>query len=123
MNLIEKIITNPNALNQYLEIMGEDGKEFVEDIINTFLIDAPLQFTNLEKSLAENDTVTFRRVAHTLKTGVAIVGAERLSKKLLELEHFSESGNLSSVKSEVDYCKMAYQILEKELLEMLKNNK
>ncbi len=111
-----KMIVNPNALDQYLELFGDEGKDFVADIIDTFLQDASNQFYQLDKSLLDNDSSSFRRAAHTLKTGCATVGAENLSKVFLDLELIGESGDLSSTEDNIENCKINFKLLEKELL-------
>ncbi len=112
-----KILVNSNALDQYIELMGEEGKEFVIEIIDIFLDDAPNQFEQLDKSLVENDSVTFRRAAHTLKTGCATVGADNLSRKVLDLESSGEKGNLTSIENDLEYCKNNFKILKEELFQ------
>ena len=93
----EQMINDPNALDQYIDLMGEDGKEFIIEIIDTFLTDAINNFRHLDESMATNDYPTFRRAAHTMKTGCAIVGASALSQSFLMLEEAGAAGNLTSV--------------------------
>lgn len=112
------LIDNPNALDQYLEMFGEDGPEFVIDIIETYLEDTPKQFDQLDQSMAAEDYATFRRIAHSLKSSSATVGATILADDFAVLEKAGADLNLNSVGSQVEKCKLAFQMLKAEL----KNN-
>jgi HPt (histidine-containing phosphotransfer) domain-containing protein len=109
------MINDPNALDQYIDLMGEDGKEFVVEIIDTFLSDVINNFRHLDESLATNDYPTFRRAAHTLKTGCAIVGATALSQGFLILEEAGAAENLTSVGGFLEKYKLDFQKLKDEL--------
>jgi len=112
----EKMIINSSALDQYIELFGsEEGAEFIIEIIDTFIVDAPKNISLLFRSMTENDFVTFQRAAHTLKTGSAIVGATMLAENFLNLEEAGAEGNLTSKGSLVEKCKSDFQILTAEL--------
>ena len=117
---MDKILTDPMALDQYIDLFEDEASEFIREIIDSFLEDAPKQFAELDQSLSENDTVTFRRAAHTLKTGCKTVGAPALAAKFLELEGKSEKGDLTSVVSTIIDCKAMFDTLKSELI--TKNN-
>ena len=59
----DSLITNSNALDQYLELLGDEGAEFVIDIIDTLLEEAPENLRLLNDSFASSDFSTFRRAA------------------------------------------------------------
>jgi HPt (histidine-containing phosphotransfer) domain-containing protein len=118
-----QILDDLNALGQYLEMLGDDGAEFVIEIIDTFLEDAPNNFNYLDQSMAQNDFVTFRRAAHTLKTGCATVGAKGLAQDLLKLEEAGAANNLSAISGLVERCKINYQQLKSELEQQKQNLK
>lgn len=111
----DQIINNPKALDQYIELMGEEGKEFIAEIIDTFLNTADENISQLDKSLADKDPVIFRRAAHTLKTGCSTVGAERLAESFLELEEAGARGNLDSLGIVLESCKNKLASLVTEL--------
>ena len=111
----EQIINDPNALDQYIDLMGDDGGEFIIDIIDTFLENAPDNFSLLDQGLTTNNPVIFRRAAHTLKTGCSTVGATELAKNFLKLEEAGEAGSLTSIRDLLEHCKSDYQLLKTEL--------
>ncbi|NQU30054.1 MAG: Hpt domain-containing protein [Anaerolineae bacterium] len=111
----EEIINDPNALDQYLDLLGEDGGEFVIEIIDTFLENAPENIDLMDISIAENDPVTLRRAAHTLKTGCSTMGATLLSENFLKLEEAGAAGNLKTIGNLLELCKNDYRLLKTEL--------
>lgn len=112
----EKMIINSNALDQYIDLLGEEeGAEFIIEIIDTFIVDAPNNIRLLNHSMAENDFVTFCRAAHTLKTGCGIVGATLLAENLMRLEETGAEGNLTSIGGLVEQCQSDFQKLKTEL--------
>lgn len=111
----EQMIDNPNALDQYRDLLGEEGGEFIVDIIDTFLADVPNNFSRLNHSMITNDFSTFRRAAHTLKTGCSIVGATALAEQFQELEKAGAAADLTSIGGLLEKSKADYRVLEIEL--------
>ena len=116
-----KMIEDQNALNQYIDLLGDEGVEFIVDIIDAFLEDAPKNWKQIQDSMAEKDHVTFRRASHTLKTGCATVGAKTLSEKFLAMEQAGADNNILSVQSILGQCKTELKLLARELIEKKKS--
>ena len=112
---MNKILTDQTVLDQYIDLFEDEATEFITDIIDTFLNDAPKQFAELDQSLSENDSVTFRRAAHTLKSGCKTVGAPSLAEKFQALEDIGDKGDLSTVDSTLLECKTLFEVLKTEL--------
>jgi HPt (histidine-containing phosphotransfer) domain-containing protein len=113
---MEKLITDHNALDQYLDVMGNEAPAFIIEIIETFINDAPNQLSKLYNSLSENDADTFCRVAHTLKTAYKTVGAMTLAESFFVLEEMGASGDLSSAHPILNECKSKFDLLKSELI-------
>jgi HPt (histidine-containing phosphotransfer) domain-containing protein len=111
----DKVIVGAYALDQYIDLMGEEGKEFIVEIIDAFLVDAPNNFDLLVKSLVENDFTSFQRAAHTLKTNCSSVGAIQLADRFLELERCGSERDLSCVDHILKVCNFKFQQLRDEL--------
>ncbi len=82
------------ALDSYRSAFGEDGDAFVADLFETYLKDAPELLANLRQALESGDAKTFERMAHTLKSNSALIGAMRLSELCEEMEAIGKSGVL-----------------------------
>ena len=62
------------------------GAEFVDELVEAFLEDAPKMLTALHASLAGGDEDAFRRTAHSLKSNSLTFGAQGLAAIARELE-------------------------------------
>ena len=79
---------DPSALEELREIGGD---EFVAELVNTFVADAP----PLLAALHGTDVDEIRRAAHTLKSNGATFGAADFSELCRELEEQARSGDLA----------------------------
>ena len=62
------------------------GSDFVLELVDTFLSEAPLMLGDLRSALAANDADRFRRAAHSLKSNSLTFGASMLGAMAKALE-------------------------------------
>ncbi|HQR11118.1 MAG TPA: Hpt domain-containing protein [Casimicrobiaceae bacterium] len=62
------------------------GVEFVIELVDTFLTEAPTMIKDLRDALAAGDADRFRRAAHSLKSNSNTFGALKLGAMSRELE-------------------------------------
>ena len=62
------------------------GADFVHELIDTFLTEAPAMFEDLRSALAANDAARFKRAAHSLKSNSNTFGALALGAMAKHLE-------------------------------------
>ena len=62
------------------------GAEFVIELVDTFLAEAPVMLKDLSDALAAKDADKFRRAAHSLKSNSNTFGAHSLGAMSRELE-------------------------------------
>ena len=62
------------------------GAEFVVELVDTFLAEAPTMLGDLSRALDARDADTFRRAAHSLKSNSNTFGAIALGGMAKELE-------------------------------------
>jgi len=62
------------------------GAEFALELVDTFLVEAPLMLSELRSALAAKDAEKFRRAAHSLKSNSNTFGALTLGAMAKELE-------------------------------------
>jgi HPt (histidine-containing phosphotransfer) domain-containing protein len=67
------------------------GAEFVLELVDTFLQEAPVMLDDLRRALAAKDADKFRRIAHSLKSNCNTFGALSLGAMARELELTSAS--------------------------------
>jgi HPt (histidine-containing phosphotransfer) domain-containing protein len=70
----------------YAELQGTAGAEFVAELVDTFLEEAPGMLGELRRARAEGHAERFRRAAHSLKSNSNTFGALKLGVLARELE-------------------------------------
>jgi CheY-like chemotaxis protein len=84
-------VLDPTALENLLSMLGGEFV-YLEELIDSFLEDAPLLLAELNQSIKGGDSAGVRRVAHSLKSNSADFGATALSSLCKELEMMGKSG-------------------------------
>jgi CheY-like chemotaxis protein len=91
------------------------GEEFVAEVIDTFLDDAPALLATLREALERRDAEELRRAAHTLKSNGQTFGAPRFAAHCRELEELARSGELAGAPGLVERIDREYGALERTL--------
>jgi HPt (histidine-containing phosphotransfer) domain-containing protein len=68
------------------ELKDTAGAEFVVELVDTFLLEAPRMLADLRGALAAGDADRFRRAAHSLKSNSNTFGAATLGTMAKKLE-------------------------------------
>ena len=84
---------NQEALDDLLDSVGGD-QDFLAELIDTYLEDAPNLLSTIQTALASGDTEALRRAAHSLKSNSANFGAQKLAQLCKELEEAARRGEL-----------------------------
>jgi CheY-like chemotaxis protein len=103
---------DPVALGSLRELGGD---EFLAEVIDAFLADAPGLIATLRRSLDERSTEELRRAAHTLKSNGATLGAEGFAELCRTLEQAAKAGELDGAPELVDRIEQEYRPLEEAL--------
>jgi HPt (histidine-containing phosphotransfer) domain-containing protein len=80
------------TFNDLKQMSGED---FINELIDAFLEDAPDMIGHMESALSTQDIETFRRNAHSLKSNANTFGAIELGALAKELEFMAKENNLN----------------------------
>ena len=70
----------------FAELKATTGPEFVTELVDTFLEEAPGLLAELRAARAGGDAERFRRAAHSLKSNGNTFGAGQLAARARELE-------------------------------------
>ena len=70
----------------FAELQASAGEDFVKELIDTFLEEAPAMLQVLRSAQASGDADAFRRTAHSLKSNSHTFGAQALGELARELE-------------------------------------
>ena len=79
----------------FQELKQMSGGEFINELIDAFLDDAPNMLNNMHIALDVNDVESFRRNAHSLKSNANTFGAIELAALARELELMAKENNLN----------------------------
>ncbi len=70
----------------FAELEASAGADFVKELVDTFLEEAPAMLAELERALAAGQAEAFRRAAHSLKSNANTFGALALGALARDLE-------------------------------------
>ncbi|MCI0554925.1 MAG: Hpt domain-containing protein [Anaerolineae bacterium] len=76
------------------ELKQMSGADFINELIDAFLDDAPNMIQNIQTALDTKDVESFRRNAHSLKSNANTFGATELGVLAKELEFMAKENNL-----------------------------
>ncbi|HET9909480.1 MAG TPA: Hpt domain-containing protein [Anaerolineales bacterium] len=76
------------------ELKQMSGADFINELIDAFLDDAPNMMQNMQAALEIKDIESFRRNAHSLKSNANTFGATELGVRAKELEFMAKENNL-----------------------------
>src|SRR5215208_1584052 len=76
------------------ELKQMSGADFINELIDAFLDDAPNMIQNMQTALAAEDVESFRRNAHSLKSNANTFGALELGRLAKELELMGKENDL-----------------------------
>lgn len=99
------------------ELKQMSGEEFINELIDTFLEDAPKIIEEMKSALGADNTDAFRRAAHSLKSNAATFGAGQLAALAKELETLGKENKLHETGDKLRVLEEAYESVRAELRE------
>jgi two-component system, sensor histidine kinase and response regulator len=103
--------------NDLKDVMGAD---FIVELIDTFNIETEGLINQLRGALDAGDAASFGRLAHSIKSSSASLGALAFSQQARDLEMLGKSGSLDGAEPLVERFSADFLIV-KQALEDLKN--
>ncbi len=94
------------------------GVEFLTEVVDLFLEDAPTLITSVRDSLERQDTEELRRAAHTLKSNGSTLGALEFAQLCRTVEQHARDGRLDGVSQLVDQIEQDYRALQAALVSL-----
>ena len=107
-----------NRLKLSLGLKNQGHTVALAEMIDSYLETAPPLLAELNQSLSSGDAVTFRRAAHTLKSGSADFGALTLSKLCEQLEEIGKAGELAGAETLLAQAEAIYKQVKIALTEL-----
>jgi len=103
------------VLDELRASVGGD-QEFVAELVDDFLADAPALLEALRSAAASDDASTAGRAAHTLKGTSRTFGAHELASMCQEAEAAATAGDVASVAARLDGIDAEWVRVRAELL-------
>jgi len=97
------------------ELKQMSGEDFINELIDTFLEDAPKMIAEIKSGFATNNADTFRRAAHSMKSNAATFGASHLAALSKELEMLGKENKLNEAGDRLKALDEAYASVRDEL--------
>ncbi len=106
--------------NEVLDRLDGD-EELLWELLEIFANDAPKQMDELKKSIDTSDIAVAERLAHTLKSTSANVGADSLKEKAFKIEELTRAKSLNNIHILYDDLENEFKKVMKELEALLSN--
>lgn len=95
------------ALDTLLEMVGDDP-EFVDELVDAYLADAPLQISELRDAAIDGAAAGLVRPAHALKGASASIGARAVESICREIEERGRAGSTEGIPRLLEELDRAY---------------
>ena len=91
----------PIDLDVFNELKDATGDDFVAELVNTFLEEAPGMIGDLKSAVGASDADGYRRAAHSIKSNANTFGATALAElaKAAELGDLPAQGDVSDAEA------------------------
>jgi HPt (histidine-containing phosphotransfer) domain-containing protein len=90
---------NRETLNGLRDLDPNGGTDLVNELVGMFLDSTPKAITHLRDAIATGDSMAVGRLAHTLKSSAANLGAESLSRAMRELEKLGREARIDDARA------------------------
>lgn len=87
-------VLDPSVVRSLKELGGDDDPGLFDELVDLFVTDARSNVEKLVQALDQRDAQALSRVAHTMKSSSANVGASRMSKLCFEIEKIGRAGSI-----------------------------
>jgi HPt (histidine-containing phosphotransfer) domain-containing protein len=114
-NMEEQAIIDLATYNQLKDLMGGD---FLVELIDTYITETAALVEQLSQALAGGEAVAFERIAHSIKSSSASLGALSLSQQARELEMMGKANELSGASEKLEQMVANFQQVKRSLEEL-----
>ncbi|MBG6221616.1 MULTISPECIES: hybrid sensor histidine kinase/response regulator [unclassified Janthinobacterium] len=110
---------NRQALDNIRALSRTDGDALLERVIQAFVGETPRQLNAMRAAIAGADAQALRKVAHSLKSGSANVGADGLSQLCKEMEKLGHAGSTEGAAILLQQMQQAFLAVSESLSAIL----
>ena len=117
--VIQRDVINAKALENIRTLSRQGGDALVQKVIAAYVGDTPQHLRTLRTAVGLDDADTVRRVAHSLKSASANVGAETLARLCKDLEHMGRAASVTGAATLLTDMEEEFQAVRQSLNAML----
>ncbi len=119
VEVIQRDVINRAALDKIRMLSRERGDALVQKVISVYVDDTPQQLSTLRRAIDGLDAGNVRRIAHTLKSASANVGAEALAALCKEMEHLGRADTTEGAGAILTVMEQEFQAVRSSLTALL----
>jgi len=119
VEVIQREVINRAALDKIRMLSRERGDALVQKVIAAYVDDTPQQLSTLRHAIDGFDTGNVRRIAHTLKSASANVGAEALAALCKAMEQLGRTDTTEGAGAILTDMEHEFQAVRNSLTAML----
>ncbi|MFL6634434.1 MAG: response regulator [Massilia sp.] len=119
VEVIQRDVINRVALDKIRALSRDRGDALVQKVIAAYVDDTPQQLRTLRSAIDGLDTGNVRRIAHTLKSASANVGAEALAALCKAMEHLGRADTTEGADAILTDMEQEFQAVRHSLTAIL----
>jgi two-component system sensor histidine kinase/response regulator len=119
VEVIQRDVVNRAALEKIRMLSRERGDALVQKVIAAYVDNTPQQLSTLRRAIDGMDTGNVRRIAHTLKSASANVGADALAALCKAMEHLGRADTTEGADSLLTNMEQEFQAVRDSLTALL----
>ncbi|MGJ9418653.1 response regulator [Massilia sp. CMS3.1] len=113
--VIQRVVINARALENIRALSEHGGDALVQKVVRAYVGDVPQHLRTLRRAIGGQDADTVRRVAHSLKSASANVGAETLARLCKDLEQMGRTASVTGAASLLTDMEEEFQAVRQSL--------
>ena len=111
------VIIDPETYYQLKDLMGAD---YIPEVIDTYIVETGDLIERMGQAMAQPDAAAFGRIAHSIKSSSASLGALAFSQQARDLEMMGKANDLTGAVGKLEKLTLDFMQV-KQRLETLKN--
>ena len=116
---IQRDVINMHALENIRALSPERGAALVQRVVAAYVDDTPQHLRTLRQAVSSLDTGSLRKVAHSLKSSSANVGAEALAQMCKEMENLGRTDSTAGASGILTDMEHEFQAVRDSLIAIL----
>jgi HPt (histidine-containing phosphotransfer) domain-containing protein len=104
-----------SIVQNLIELGGDDGKEFLKEIIDLYIQQYPELYNSIKNSAAKNQSVEMFQSAHALKGASLNVGAKELASLCKQIELKGKANDMTQIPELITALENVYPLTINEL--------